>query len=409
VTAANYDVVIGGTAVFTIGTVTLHVTVDDASKSYGDPNPSFTVTYSGFVNGDDAGDLGGTLGFVTAATTLSPAGGYPVSVSGLTSSTYIFDYVAGTLTILPASQTISFGPLADATYGDPSFAVSATATSGLAVTFSATGACSVVGTTVTITGAGTCTVTAHQAGDANHDAAPDVAQAFTVAKASQTISFGPLADVLESHAPITLSATASSGLGVTYTVTGPCSVVGNVLTVTGVGTCAVTAHQAGNADVLAAADVTVSFDVLADPAAGSGTPSSIETDKDITSPGGHVHVTATGFEPGTGVTIHLGPDGPDVTVTADADGNVEADLVVPDDAVDGPHTIEAVGVDPNGDVLDLTTTITVVTLPQTATFDRTRPGGAVDPAGTALLAAFVLGLAAASLVVPRRRRRSGAG
>ena len=56
--------------------------------------------------------------------------------------------------------------------------------------------------------------------------------------------------------PITLSATASSGLPVTFSVTsGPGTVSGNSLTITGAGTVVVAANQAGNASYSAAATV----------------------------------------------------------------------------------------------------------------------------------------------------------
>src|ERR687885_567282 len=76
------------------------------------------------------------------------------------------------------------------TFGDADFGVSATASSGLSVSFGATGNCTVTGSTVHITGAGSCTITASQPGDANYNAAPDVMQSFNIAKANQTITFG---------------------------------------------------------------------------------------------------------------------------------------------------------------------------------------------------------------------------
>src|SRR5262249_52278728 len=89
---------------------------------------------------------------------------------------------AATPADVKADQTISFGPLADATYGDPDFDVSASASSGLDVSFSGSGACTVTGSTVHITGAGGCTVTASQAGNDDYNAAPDAVQSFTVAR-----------------------------------------------------------------------------------------------------------------------------------------------------------------------------------------------------------------------------------
>ena len=78
-----------------------------------------------------------------------------------------------------ASQTITFDALPGKTYGDSSFAVSATASSGLTVSFTSTttSICTATGTngaTVAIVGTGTCTIKASQGGNANYAAASDV-------------------------------------------------------------------------------------------------------------------------------------------------------------------------------------------------------------------------------------------
>jgi subtilisin-like proprotein convertase family protein len=86
-----------------------------------------------------------------------------------------------TLTIAKGSQTITFGALANKNYGDPPFAVSATASSGLALVFSIiSGPATISDTTVTLTGAGTVLVRAAQDGNANYNPAPNVDQSFTV-------------------------------------------------------------------------------------------------------------------------------------------------------------------------------------------------------------------------------------
>ena len=87
---------------------------------------------------------------------------------------------ANSLTIAKANQTITFGPLPNKTTSDPPFTVSATATSGLPVSFAASGQCMVSGNTVTITAAGSCTITASQAGNSNYNAAPNVPQTFSI-------------------------------------------------------------------------------------------------------------------------------------------------------------------------------------------------------------------------------------
>ena len=99
-------------------------------------------------------------------------------------------------------------------------------------------------------------VTASYAGDTNYLTATSSAVRITVNKATQTISFTLASPITYGVSPITLSATATSGLTVTYSATGPATVSGSTLTITGAGTVVVTASQAGNADYSAATNVT---------------------------------------------------------------------------------------------------------------------------------------------------------
>ena len=162
-----------------------------------------------------------------------------------------------------ANQTISFAALAGKTYGDAPFAVSASATSGLAVTFSSTtpSVCTVSGSTVTIAATGTCTIAADQAGNANYNAAPQFPQSFTVGQGTQTIAgFAPATPI--AYAPggtFALTATGgASGNAVTFASTTPaiCTVSGATATIVAVGSCTLTANQAGNPSYAAAAQVT---------------------------------------------------------------------------------------------------------------------------------------------------------
>ena len=163
------------------------------------------------------------------------------------------------------SQTITFGALANKTYGAAPFTVSATASSGLPVSFTSltTPVCTVSSTTVTIIAAGTCTVQASQAGNATYAPAPNVSQTFTVAKANQTITFAALTGKIYGAAPFTVSATASSGLAVTFvsTTIAVCTVSGNTVTIIAGGTCTIQAQQAGNSNYNAAANVNQTFAV----------------------------------------------------------------------------------------------------------------------------------------------------
>jgi hypothetical protein len=107
-------------------------------------------------------------------------------------------------------QAITFEPLTDKNVGAPPFKVSATASSGLPVRFSALGSCTVSDDTVTLTGPGTCTITASQSGDAEgYYAAHDVSRSFEVVGASQEGSVG---GTVPATLALTLGAPASVGV-----------------------------------------------------------------------------------------------------------------------------------------------------------------------------------------------------
>ena len=69
----------------------------------GQPSPSFSAEYSGFVLGQGPGVLRGALTFSTPRTPASPAGQYPIIPGGLATSNYAIAYVDGTLTVTTAS------------------------------------------------------------------------------------------------------------------------------------------------------------------------------------------------------------------------------------------------------------------------------------------------------------------
>jgi CSLREA domain-containing protein len=87
-------------------------------------------------------------------------------------------------------------------------------------------------------------------------------QLFNVAKTPQTVNFPVLANVSVGAPPVEAYATASSGLPLAFSVSGPCSVSNNVVVPIGTGSCTVTATQAGDA-VYAATSVQRSFTIAA--------------------------------------------------------------------------------------------------------------------------------------------------
>jgi hypothetical protein len=118
---------------------------------------------------------------------------------------------------------------------------------------------------VTLVAAGTCTIKASQAGNADYTAATNVYQSFAVHAEAQTITFPAIPATQLSAGSVTLSATASSGLPVSYasTTTSVCTVSGSTATLVAVGTCTIEAKQPGNSGYAGAAWVTQSFKVTA--------------------------------------------------------------------------------------------------------------------------------------------------
>ncbi len=166
------------------------------------------------------------------------------------------------------SQTITFASLPAQTYGAAPFNVNASASSGLAVSFASTttAVCTVSGNTVTLVAHGTCSIEATQAGNNYFAAAPAVTRNFGVSKESQTITFAALPGQTLGAAPFAVSATATSGLAVSFvsTTSTVCTMSGNTVTLVAVGTCSIEATQAGNNQFATAGAVTKSFKVSAE-------------------------------------------------------------------------------------------------------------------------------------------------
>jgi hypothetical protein len=101
--AANYTIArVNGT--LTVNPAGLTATADNKSKTYGNANPALTISYSGFVNGDGAGNITQPA-ITTTASASSPVGTYPISLSGGSAANYTISNVNGTLTVNPATLT----------------------------------------------------------------------------------------------------------------------------------------------------------------------------------------------------------------------------------------------------------------------------------------------------------------
>ncbi len=93
---------------YTPGTLTvtpaaLTITADNKSMLAGSVLPTLTASYNGFVNGDNSTSLTLPPSLSTTATSASPAGAYPITVSGGVDHDYTIAYSNGALTVQPSS------------------------------------------------------------------------------------------------------------------------------------------------------------------------------------------------------------------------------------------------------------------------------------------------------------------
>ena len=109
---------------YTIKPVVLTAKIDNASREYGEDNPRFNITYSGFLSGDSESAISIKPTVSTIATKTSNVGEYPITISGGSATNYEFVYEPGVLTVTKAPLSAKVN---DATkvYGsqNPSFTI----------------------------------------------------------------------------------------------------------------------------------------------------------------------------------------------------------------------------------------------------------------------------------------------
>ena len=315
--------VITGTPTVTSSATTYTVTVTDAnsatatatfSLTVNTPTPAIVFTIPNHSFGDAPFTVSATSNS-TGAFTYSVVSG-PATISGSTvtltgagpvvlqaaeaaDANFAADSKNATFTVAAATPAIVF-VVPNHTFGDAPFAVSATSNSTGAFTYSVvSGPATISGSTVTLTGAGTVVLQASEAADANFVAGTENAT-FTVAASTSApaITF-MVPDHTFGDTPFTVSATSNSTGAFTYSVvSGPATISGSTVTLTGAGTVVLSATEAAGG-IYTTATVTTSFTVATGFSLSSGTGGSDPS----TTPSG-----ATSFSlmlsPGAGATFH---------------------------------------------------------------------------------------------------------
>ena len=93
--------------VLTVNKAELTATAEDKSKTYGDPNPSYTLSYSGFKNEDTYSGINIKPVVNSPVSLLSNVGSYPLFVSGGMDENYYFSYVEGKISVEKKSLSVT--------------------------------------------------------------------------------------------------------------------------------------------------------------------------------------------------------------------------------------------------------------------------------------------------------------
>ena len=259
----------------TIAKRALTVTAEAKSRGYGQEDPAFTATLSGFVGTDTVALVSGSPKFSAAATESSVPGAYAITptAGSLTATNYSFGtFTPANLTITAQAATVTLGDLAQTYTGATRPVKVTTAPAGLSVTLSyaGTGGTTYAASATPPTDAGSYTVTAtvNAAGYSG-----TTTQTLVVAKASQTITIAPLPTsvALNTLANVAITASASSGLPVSFGLdTGSAAAVGLSAAVSpstltslngSTGTVKLIATQAGNTNYDAASTASADLEV----------------------------------------------------------------------------------------------------------------------------------------------------
>src|SRR5207302_4142617 len=214
--------------------------------------------------------ISGPATIAGSAVALTGAGTVVLQASQAADSNYTAATQNAIFTVATGAPAILF-LVPNHTYGDAPFTVSAVSKSTGAFSYTViSGPATISGSTVTLNGAGTIVLQATQAAEANYVAATQNVT-FTVAAVTPTISF-TVPNHTYGDAPFTVSATSNSTGAFTYTVvSGPATITGSTVTLTGAGTVVLQACEAASGNygastrnttfTVAATTPTISFTV----------------------------------------------------------------------------------------------------------------------------------------------------
>lgn len=252
---ANYNAAPNVDQSFTVSKATATLTLGNLNQTYDGSAKSATAATT-----PAAGLSGVAISYSQGGTPVAAtrnAGSYTVRAS-LNNSNYQAADVTDTLVISKATPVITWNNPANITYG------TALSTTQLNATASVPGTLTYAPAAGTMLNAGanqTLSVSFTPTDTSNYNSASK-SVLINVLKADQTITFAALSNKSFGDAPFSLSASASSNLPVSFqVVSGPATLAGSMLSITGAGHVIVRSTQEGNANYNAVPEVVREFDV----------------------------------------------------------------------------------------------------------------------------------------------------
>ncbi len=253
---ATQNVRLTGTSTLPVPTVAFSV----PGHTYGDA-PFAVAAASNSPGAFTYAVVSGPASLAGNTVTLTGTGTVVLQAVQAATANYAAASASATFTVAAGIPTVTFS-VPGHTYGDAPFAVAAASNSPGAFTYAVvSGPASLAGNTVTLTGTGTVVLQAVQAATANY-ASASASATFTVAAEIPTVTFSVPGHTY-GDAPFAVAAASNSPGAFTYAVvSGPASLTGNTVTLTGTGTVVLQAVQAATANY-AATSASATFTVAA--------------------------------------------------------------------------------------------------------------------------------------------------
>lgn len=211
--APNYEITAATGGKLTVTKKDAVVKANNYTRAYGEENPAFECSYAGLIAGESENFLLQQPTIETAATRNSPVGTYEIVAKDAAAKNYNFTYENGVLTIVKASQQITWNQTFDNVKPGDVVELTAKSTSGLPIEYSSlkpsVASIELQGDKAyaRFIASGEVTIKAAQTGDANHEAAEDVYANIAVWQNAESLALNETEIKLAEYNSFTLTAT----------------------------------------------------------------------------------------------------------------------------------------------------------------------------------------------------------